>query len=272
MVGAVTGRLSSTDPNLQNIPIRTEEGRKIRQAFIAEPGFKLLSADYSQIELRLLAHIADIDVLKGAFRNNADIHAITASQVFNVPLDDIDPLLRRRAKAINFGIIYGQSAFGLANSLQIPQREAKEYIEAYFERYPGIADYMGNTKEIARSKGYVETIFGRRCYVPSIREKNAVRRNYAERQAINAPIQGSAADIIKRAMIKMPEALLDAGLSAKMLLQVHDELLFEVPDSEVEHTGQIVSTIMEEAALPAKELQVPIKADVGCGDNWADAH
>ena len=272
MVGAATGRLSSTDPNLQNIPIRTEEGRKIRRAFIAKPKHTLLSADYSQIELRLLAHIADISVLTDAFRNGADIHSITASQVFNVEASDVDPLLRRRAKAINFGIIYGQSPFGLANLLKIPQREAKQYIEAYFARYPGIVAYMDQTKEFAHSKGYVETIFGRRCHVPAIGEKNPARRNYAERQAINAPIQGSAADIIKRAMIEMPSALLEAGLNAKMLLQVHDELLFEVPESEVEETKKVVSETMECAALPARELQVPITVDIGYGENWAETH
>ena len=272
MVGAATGRLSSTDPNLQNIPIRTEEGRKIRRAFIAEPKHTLLSADYSQIELRLLAHIADISVLADAFRNGADIHSITASQVFNVEASDVDPLLRRRAKAINFGIIYGQSPFGLANLLKIPQREAKQYIEAYFARYPGIVAYMDQTKEFAHSKGYVETIFGRRCHVPAIGEKNPARRNYAERQAINAPIQGSAADIIKRAMIEMPSALLEAGLNAKMLLQVHDELLFEVPESEVEETKKVVSETMECAALPARELQVPITVDIGYGENWSETH
>ena len=272
MAGAATGRLSSTDPNLQNIPIRTEEGRKIRRAFIAAPNHKLLSADYSQIELRLLAHIADIGVLRDAFKKGTDIHALTASQVFDVEPNNVDPLIRRRAKAINFGIIYGQSAFGLANQLNIPQKEAKKYIDAYFERYPGIAAYMDRTKDFARSHGFVETIFGRRCHVTSIADKNAARRNYAERQAINAPIQGSAADIIKRAMIRMPAALANAELGAKMLLQVHDELLFEVPEAELDRTIEVVSAIMEWAALPARELQVPLTVDVGCGKNWAEAH
>ena len=272
MAGASTGRLSSTDPNLQNIPVRTEEGRKIRGAFVAAPNHHLLSADYSQIELRLLAHIADIDVLRDAFKRGEDIHALTASQVFDVSLDRVDPLIRRRAKAINFGIIYGQSAFGLANQLNIPQKAAKKYIESYFERYPGIGIYMENTKEFARSHGFVETIFGRRCHVTAIADKNPARRGYAERQAINAPIQGSAADIIKRAMIRMSPALVDAGLGAKMLLQVHDELLFEVPETELDRTIEVVSTVMERAALPARELRVPLTVDVGHGENWAVAH
>jgi DNA polymerase-1 len=272
MAGASTGRLSSTDPNLQNIPVRTDEGRKIRGAFVAAPHHRLLSADYSQIELRLLAHIADIDVLRDAFKRDEDIHALTASQVFDVSLDRVDPLVRRRAKAINFGIIYGQSAFGLANQLNIPQKEAKKYIESYFERYPGIGTYMDSTKEFARSHGFVETIFGRRCHVMAIADKNPARRGYAERQAINAPIQGSAADIIKRAMIRMSPALVDAGLSAKMLLQVHDELLFEVPETELDRTIEVVSTVMESAALPACELRVPLTVDVGHGENWDVAH
>ena len=272
MAGAATGRLSSTDPNLQNIPVRTEEGRKIRRAFIASPKHKLLSADYSQIELRLLAHIADIGALLDAFKKGADIHSITASQVFGVGLGEVDPSMRRRAKAINFGIIYGQSAFGLGNQLKIPLKEAKKYIDAYFERYPGIGTYMERTKDFARSHGFVETIFGRRCHVSAIADKNPTRRNYAERQAINAPIQGSAADIIKRAMIRMPAALSDAGLSAKMLLQVHDELLFEVPEAELDLTIEVVSKTMESAALPARELIVPLTVDVGFADNWAEAH
>ena len=269
---ASTGRLSSTDPNLQNIPIRTEEGRKIRRAFIAETGHKLLSVDYSQIELRLAAHMAEIPALKEAFRNGADIHAITASQIFGVPVEGMDPMIRRRAKAINFGIIYGISPFGLAQQLGIPQGEARAYIEAYFARYPGIRDYMERTKTRAREVGYVTTLFGRRCYVPGINDKNPARRSFMERAAINAPLQGTAADIIKRAMIRVPSALTDAGLKARMLLQVHDELLFEVPDAEVEQTAALVRQVMEQATLPVLELSVPLVAEAGVGENWAEAH
>ena len=272
MVGASTGRLSSTNPNLQNIPIRTEEGRKIRAAFVAGEGCKLLSADYSQIELRLLADIADITALRESFGRGEDIHALTASQVFGVALADVDGATRRSAKAINFGIIYGQSAFGLAKQLGIPQREAKEYIDLYFKKYPGISSYMERTKDLARKYGFVETIFGRRCHVVGINEKNAARRNYAERQAINAPIQGSAADIIKRAMVRVPLALRAANLNARMLLQVHDELLLEVPADQIAQTGNLVRKIMEEAALPSKKLAVPLTVEIGFGDNWFEAH
>ena len=272
MVGASTGRLSSTNPNLQNIPIRTEEGRKIRAAFVAGEGCKLLSADYSQIELRLLADIADITALRESFGRGEDIHALTASQVFGVALADVDGATRRSAKAINFGIIYGQSAFGLAKQLSIPQREAKEYIDLYFKKYPGISSYMERTKDLARKYGFVETIFGRRCHVVGINEKNAARRNYAERQAINAPIQGSAADIIKRAMVRVPMALRAANLNARMLLQVHDELLLEVPADQIAQTGNLVRKIMEEAALPSKKLAVPLTVEIGFGDNWFEAH
>ncbi|MCG8509739.1 MAG: DNA polymerase I, partial [Rhodospirillales bacterium] len=268
MAAASTGRLASTDPNLQNIPIRTDEGRKIRRAFVAEDGFTLMSADYSQIELRLLAHVADIDTLKQAFNEGADIHAMTASQVFNVPMAGMDPMVRRQAKAINFGIIYGISAFGLARQLGIPNAEANAYIQAYFERYPGIRDYMENTKAMARKQGYVTTLFGRRCHTPGIHEKNPNMRNFSERAAINAPIQGGAADIIKRAMIRLPDALEDANLSARMLLQVHDELVFEVPDAEMEETKRVVSRVMENAA----ELSVPLVVDTGTGPTWAEAH
>jgi DNA polymerase-1 len=267
-----TGRLSSTDPNLQNIPVRTEEGRKIRRAFVAEEGFRLVSLDYSQIELRLLAHVAQIKALREAFRAGEDIHALTASQVFGVPAEAMDAQIRRKAKAINFGIIYGISPFGLARQLGIAQGEAKAYIQAYFERYPGIRDYMEQTKASCRERGYVETPFGRRVHVPFINDKNPVRRGFAERQAINAPLQGGAADIIKRAMIRVPEALEAAGLKARMLLQVHDELLFEVPEAEVEETTQVVRGVMEGAALPAVELSVPLTVDVGVGQNWAEAH
>jgi DNA polymerase-1 len=269
---ASTGRISSNDPNLQNIPVRTEEGRKIRRAFVAEPGHKLLSVDYSQIELRLAAHMAEVAPLKQAFQEGKDIHAMTASQVFGVPVEGMDPMVRRRAKAINFGIIYGISAFGLAAQLSIPQAEARAYIEAYFERYPGIRDYMSRTKEAARKTGYVTTLFGRRCHVPGILDKNPAKRSFMERAAINAPIQGTAADIIKRAMIRIPAALAEARLKARMLLQVHDELVFEVPLAEVEATGQAVRKVMEAAPLPALALSVPIVADIGVGDNWAEAH
>lgn len=268
LAAAATGRLSSNDPNLQNIPVRTDDGRKIRQAFVAEPGWKLISADYSQIELRLLAHIADIAALKTAFRDGVDIHALTASQVFNVPVEGMDPMIRRSAKAINFGIIYGMSAFGLARQLGIPQGEARRYIDAYFARYPGIRAYMDQAKESCRRQGYVETIFGRRCHFPGINDKNPAHRAFQERAAINAPIQGSAADIIKRAMIRIPHALTEAGLQARLLLQVHDELLFEAPDNEVDATGKLAKKIMEEAA----HLSVKLEVEIGVGTNWGAAH
>lgn len=268
MIAANTGRLSSNDPNLQNIPVRTEEGRKIRRAFVAEPGGKLLSADYSQIELRILAHIADVGTLKDAFREGVDIHALTASQVFGVPLEGMDPMVRRSAKAINFGIIYGISPFGLARQLGVAQGEAKSYIEAYFERYPGIRDYMEQAKKDARARGYVTTLFGRHCHLPGINDKNPAHRSFSERAAINAPIQGSAADVIKLAMLPMERALTDAGLTGRMLLQVHDELVFEVPDEEIEATSKLVKRVMEGAAT----LSVPLTVDVGTGQNWADAH
>ena len=268
MAAAATGRLASTDPNLQNIPIRSEEGRKIRHAFIAEAGHKLLSADYSQIELRLAAHVAGVDSLKRAFHDGLDIHAMTASEVFGVPIEGMDPMIRRRAKAINFGIIYGISPFGLARQLDISQGDAKAYIEAYFERFPEIRDYMERTKEICRKQGYVTTLFGRRCHLPGINDKNPARRGFNERAAINAPLQGGAADIIKRAMIRMPAALEAEGLAARMLLQVHDELIFEVPDDEVEATASAVKQVMESAA----HLSVPLVVDTGVADSWADAH
>jgi len=269
---ASTGRLSSNDPNLQNIPVRTEEGRKIRHAFVAEEGCKLLSVDYSQIELRLAAHIAEVEPLKEAFRDGQDIHAMTASQVFDVPVEGMDPMVRRRAKAINFGIIYGMSAFGLAQNLGIPQGEAKAYIEAYFERYPGIKDYMAKTKAACRESGFVTTLFGRKIHMPGIKDKNPAKRAFSERAAINAPIQGSAADIIKRAMIRVPRALEKNELAAKMLLQVHDELLFEVPEGEVEKTSAVVREVMEQACQPVLDLSVPLVADAGVADNWAEAH
>jgi DNA polymerase I len=268
MAIASTGRLSSTDPNLQNIPIRTEEGSRIRRAFIAEPGSVLVSADYSQIELRLLAHVADIPALKQSFAAGEDIHARTASEVFGVPMAGMDPMTRRRAKAINFGIIYGISAFGLARQLQIAPGEARAFIDAYFQRYPGIRSYMERTKEEARIHGFVLSPLGRRCWIPGIADKNPARRGYAERQAINAPLQGGAADIIKRAMVRMPAALKAAGLSAKMLLQVHDELLFEASEAEAEATARVAREVMEAAV----QLSVPFVVETGTGRNWAQAH
>jgi DNA polymerase-1 len=272
MAVASTGRLSSNDPNLQNIPIRTEEGRKIRKAFVAAKGCELLSFDYSQIELRIVAHVADIGALKQAFRDGQDIHAMTASQVFGVPVEGMDKHVRARAKAINFGIIYGISAFGLGNQLGIPQSEARAYIDAYFKKYPGIRAYMDRTKELARQQAYVTTLFGRRVHVPGIAAKNPAQRSFAERAAINAPIQGAAADIIKRAMVKIPAALAKAGLKAKMLLQVHDELLFEAPPAERDKTIAVVKPIMENAAKPVVDLSVPLVVEVGHGTTWDDAH
>jgi DNA polymerase-1 len=272
LAATTTGRLSSSDPNIQNIPVRTEEGRKIRTAFIAPEGRKLVSADYSQIELRILAHIADIPQLRQAFAEGIDIHAMTASEMFGVPVKGMDPLVRRRAKAINFGIIYGISAFGLANQLSIPREEAGAYIKKYFERFPGIRDYMESTKAFVREHGYVETIFGRRCHFPAIRSGNPSERAFVERQAINAPIQGSAADIIRRAMVRMDAALAAAGLDALMLLQVHDELVFEVPDDQVDLTLPVIRQVMEDAPLPALRLKVPLQVDARAAGNWDEAH
>lgn len=268
MTITTTGRLSSNDPNLQNIPVRSEEGRKIRQAFVARPGCVLLSADYSQIELRLVAHVADIAALKEAFRNDQDIHAITASRVFGVPVDGMDPMLRRRAKAINFGIIYGISAFGLARQLGISNGEAKAFIDAYFAMFPEIRSYMTRTIEQARQQGYVCTLFGRKCFTPDIQSKNPAMRAFAERAAINAPIQGGAADILKRAMVALPPALQEKGLQARMLLQVHDELVFELPEAEAAETASVVRAVMEGAAA----LSVPLITEVGIADTWAGAH
>ena len=265
---ASTGRLSSTDPNLQNIPIRTEEGRKIRQAFVPEKGHVLLSADYSQIELRLLAHVAGIEALREAFRDGKDIHAMTASEVFGIPIENMESSVRSRAKAINFGIIYGISPFGLARQLSIPQGEAKQYIDNYFKKFPGIRDYMETTKTFAREHGFVQTIFGRKCHTPGINDKNPARRNFSERAAINAPLQGAAADIIKCAMIGIPETLKELGLGARMLLQVHDELIFEVPEGEVDETAAIITKKMEGAA----DLELPLVVDTGTGLNWDEAH
>ena len=272
MAATSTGRLASTDPNLQNIPVRSQSGRRIRQAFIADKGNKLVSADYSQIELRILAHVADIPQLKQAFADGLDIHAMTASEMFGVPIKDMDPLIRRQAKAINFGIIYGISGFGLANQLNISRTEANDYIKTYFERFPGIRDYMDATKAFARENGFVETVFGRRCHFPRMASSNPSERAFQERAAINAPIQGSAADVIRRAMIKMPDALKSAGVSARMLLQVHDELIFEVAQTSVDNLIKVVATTMENAPQPALKLSVPLTVDARAADNWDEAH
>ncbi len=272
LASTTTGRLSSSDPNLQNIPVRNEEGRKIRRAFIAEKGNKLISADYSQIELRLLAHIADIAALKKAFAEGLDIHAMTASEMFGVPIKDMPGEVRRRAKAINFGIIYGISAFGLANQLGIPREEAGAYIRKYFERFPGIRDYMEAMRKQARAEGFVRTIFGRKCHFPRINASNPSERAFNERAAINAPIQGSAADIIRRAMARMDDALARAKLQARMLLQVHDELVFEAPEDEIEPTIKLVSKIMVDAPEPAIRLSAPLQVDARAAANWDEAH
>ena len=272
LAATTTGRLSSNEPNLQNIPVRTEDGRKIRRAFIATPGHKLVSADYSQIELRLLAEIADIPVLKQAFRDKLDIHAMTASEMFGVPIKDMPSEVRRRAKAINFGIIYGISAFGLANQLGIAREEASAYIKKYFERFPGIRAYMDETRDFCRKHGYVETLFGRKCHYPDIKASNASIRSFNERAAINARLQGTAADIIRRAMIRMEDALAEKNLSAQMLLQVHDELIFEVPDEEVAATLPVVQHTMQDAPFPAVLLSLPLQVDARAANNWDEAH
>jgi DNA polymerase-1 len=269
IAGANTGRLASTDPNLQNIPVRSEEGRRIREAFVAEPGKVLVSLDYSQIELRILAHIAGIEALKQAFREGQDIHAATASEMFNVPLEEMTPEIRRQAKAINFGVIYGISAFGLARNLRIPREEAKGFIDRYFERFPGIRDYMDETKAFAKKNAYVQTLFGRKIHTPEINAKGPTA-GFAQRAAINAPIQGTAADVIRRAMIRMERAI--EGLPAKMLLQVHDELLFEVDEGAVDDLIARAREVMEGAADPAVHLSVPLVVDAGQGANWAEAH
>jgi DNA polymerase I len=272
LASTTTGRLSSSEPNLQNIPVRTEDGRKIRRAFIAAPGMKLVSADYSQIELRLLAEIAGIEQLRKAFREDLDIHAMTASEMFGVPIKGMPGEIRRRAKAINFGIIYGISAFGLANQLGIGREEAGAYIRKYFERFPGIRDYMEATKAFAKKRGYVLTLFGRKCHYPEIAASNASIRAFNERAAVNATLQGSAADIIRRAMIRMDAALATQKLAAQMLLQVHDELVFEVPEREVEKTLPVITKVMIEAPHPAVSLSVPLHVEAHAADNWDDAH
>ncbi len=272
LAATTTGRLSSNDPNLQNIPVRTEDGRKIRRAFVATPGHKLVSADYSQIELRLLAEIADIPVLRQAFQDGLDIHAMTASEMFGVPIKDMPGEVRRRAKAINFGIIYGISAFGLANQLGIPREEASAYIKKYFERFPGIRAYMDATRDFCREHGYVATLFGRKCHYPDIKASNPSIRSFNERAAINARLQGSAADIIRRAMIRMEGALKQKKLSAQMLLQVHDELIFEVPEEEVAATLPVVQHVMQDAPFPAVAMAVPLHVDARAAANWDEAH
>lgn len=269
IAGASTGRLASTDPNLQNIPIRSEEGRRIREAFVAEQGKTLVALDYSQIELRILAHIADIPELKQAFADGIDIHALTASEMFNVPLDEMTPDIRRQAKAINFGVIYGISGFGLARNLRIPRAEAQGFIDRYFERFPGIRTYMDDTKAFAKEHGFVQTLFGRKIHTPEIASKGP-RAGFAARAAINAPIQGTAADVIRRAMIRMPAAIAD--LPATMLLQVHDELLFEVDNGSEDALIDAAREVMENAADPVVKLDVKLTVDAGKGANWAEAH
>ena len=271
---AVTGRLSSTEPNLQNIPIRTPQGRKIRQAFIAPEGKKIVAADYSQIELRIMAHLSEDRGLLTAFEQGLDVHRATAAEVFGVDLEAVSTEQRRSAKAINFGLIYGMSAFGLAKQLDIGRAEAQNYINLYFERYPGVKIYMDRMRELAREQGYVETVFGRRLYIPEINSRNGQRRQYAERTAINAPMQGSAADIIKRAMLDMDRWLGQEAVEGQpfdgilMTMQVHDELVFEVPQGILESSVEKITTIMSQAA----SLKVPLIADAGIGDNWDEAH
>ncbi|MDB5434039.1 MAG: polA [Phenylobacterium sp.] len=272
LAAATTGRLASSDPNLQNIPVRTEEGRKIRKAFIAEPGHVLISADYSQIELRLLAHIGDIPQLKQAFKEGIDIHALTASEMFGVPVEGMPAETRRRAKAINFGIVYGISAFGLAHQLSIPREEAGAYIKTYFESFPGIRTYMDRMQRQVRAEGFVTTIFGRKVFIPAAQGKSPAERSFGDRAAINAPIQGAAADVIRRAMVRMPGALRGAGLKARMLLQVHDELIFEAPEAEAEAVIAVAKRIMEKAPEPAVSLSVPLVVDARAATNWDDAH
>jgi DNA polymerase-1 len=267
-----TGRISSTEPNLQNIPIRTEEGRRIRRAFVAARGKRLISADYSQIELRLLAHIAEVPALRQAFADGIDIHAMTASEMFSVPLKDMTSTIRSRAKAINFGIIYGISAFGLSNQLGIARSEADAYIKKYFERFPGIRDYMEHTKDFVRRNGYVETVFGRRIHVKDVKAQSAAQRAFGERQAINAPIQGSAADVIRRAMVRLPQALANHDLEAQLLLQVHDELVIEATEEDADRVAKLAREVMEKAPLPALELRVPLVVDARAGANWGEAH
>ena len=265
---AATGRLSSTDPNLQNIPVRSEEGRRIRQAFVAPKGYKMMAADYSQVELRIMAHLSGDESLLKAFSEGIDVHRATAAEVFGVPLGDVENEQRRAAKAINFGLIYGMSAFGLAKQLNIGRYEAQDYIDVYFARYPGVKAYMDKTREQAHDQGYVETVFGRRLYLPEINSRNGQRRQYAERTAINAPMQGTAADIIKRAMIAVDRALATSKVDAKVVMQVHDELVVEVLEKDVAAVTDLLRREMEQAA----SLKVPLVVDIGIGDNWDEAH
>jgi len=271
LAATTTGRLSSSDPNLQNIPIRTEDGRKIRDAFVAESGNVLVAADYSQIELRILAHAANLPSMKQAFADGVDIHALTASEMFGVPLSEMTAEVRRKAKAINFGIIYGISAFGLANNLGISRSEASDYIKSYFEKFPGIKAYMDERKAEAKEHGYVKTIFGRKCHIKGINDRNFSVRGFAERQAINAPIQGAASDVMRRAMIRMPAAISDIE-GARMLLQVHDELVFEVPEARAEQLISTATSVMENAAMPAVNISVPLVVEAHAALNWNDAH
>jgi DNA polymerase-1 len=263
-----TGRLSSTDPNLQNIPVRTEAGRRIRQAFIAEAGHKILAADYSQIELRIMAHLSGDKGLLDAFATGKDIHRATAADVFNTPLAEVTTEQRRAAKAINFGLIYGMSAFGLAKQLGVDRKDAQAYVDLYFARYPGVKQYMERTREQAKTQGYVETIFGRRLFLPDINAKNAATRQYAERSAINAPMQGTAADIIKKAMIAVSNGLQAHAFNTRMIMQVHDELVFEVP----EHELALVKPMIQQLMVNAAHLNVPLEVEIGVGDNWDEAH
>ena len=272
MATTSTGRLASSDPNLQNIPIRSEDGRMIRKAFVPEKGNLLISSDYSQIELRLIAHIADEKNLKNAFLEGKDIHASTASEVFNVPIEDMKPETRRNAKAINFGIIYGISAFGLAKQLNITRTEASEYIKAYFNKYPAIKEYMEETKKFAGENGYVKTLLGRKCIIADIKNKNPARRSFMERAAINAPIQGSAADIIKRAMILLSNSNELKELNTKMLLQVHDELIFETKKENTDKSIEKIREIMEVAHKPLLKMSVPLITETNSGTNWDEAH
>jgi len=272
MSSTSTGRLSSSDPNLQNIPIKNDEGRMIRSAFIAEPGSSLISADYSQIELRIIAHISDDNNLKDAFKNDIDIHSLTASEVFGIPLKDMNQDIRRKAKAINFGIIYGISAFGLSNQLDISRSEASDYIRSYFEKFPSIRDYMETTKEFAKDNGYVKTLFGRKCFIDESINRGPGGKAFMERAAINAPIQGTAADIIKRAMIKIPKYFEKENLGTKMIMQVHDELIFETKDNEIEETMSIITREMSEAHKPVINLSVDLKVEAASGKNWEQAH
>jgi len=264
---AATGRLSSSEPNLQNIPIRTAEGRRIREAFVAEPGAMIMAADYSQIELRIMAHLSGDKALVHAFNNDLDIHRATAAEIFDVPLEQVADEQRRHAKAVNFGLIYGMSAFGLSKQIQVERKQAQNYIDAYFERYPGVKMYMENTREFAREHGFVETVYGRRLYLPDINAKNHNMRQYAERTAINAPMQGTAADIIKMAMIEVDQWLRSTS-DIKMVMQVHDELVFEVAESALESASKQVCELMQNVA----KLDVPLLVEAGTAKNWAKAH